>query len=108
MAVKIYLFEVSHPEYGKVVVESIGPDSATMSACKKWDCEDIWGQVAGYCSVRRLGPAEKPRCRRCGKEYGRPGDVKGLCPACAGMEERRRRERSRIRERDRRAGKRER
>ena len=32
----IYLYEVSHPDYPTVTVPSIGPDSATVEAVRRW------------------------------------------------------------------------
>lgn len=84
MGLKLDNYEVCHPDYGRVVVASIGRDSATLAAFRSWGAEEEWGREAGYCDVRKLGPAQKPRCRRCGGEYGTPGDPRGgLCPSCA-------------------------
>ena len=87
---KLYRFEVSHPDYGTVIVTSIGPDSATNEAAKVWGVP--WREVAGYCRVTKLGTAARPRCRRCHSEYGQPGDPKAYCPACLDILDRRRRE----------------
>lgn len=107
MAVKLCRFEVRHPEFWPVVVVSVGPESATVTAAKVWGVPEEWGRIAGSCDVRRLGTADKPRCRRCGSEFGEAGDAGGLCPGCREMEERFRREVARMRPRDRRAGARE-
>ena len=32
----VYLYEVSHPDYPTVTVPSIGPDSATVEAARRW------------------------------------------------------------------------
>lgn len=103
----LYQFEVSHPDFGKTVVVSAGPESATVAASSVWGVRDEWGKIAAYCSVRRLGPAAKPKCRRCGAEFGVPGEPGSLCPTCAGAEEQFRRERARYAARSRRAGERE-
>ncbi len=82
---KLWRFEVSHPDYGTTIVTSIGPDSATNAAAKEWEAP--WREIAGYCRVTKLGSAAKPRCRRCHKEFGQPGDATAYCPACeAAME----------------------
>ena len=105
MAAKLYCYEVTHHEYGTVVVEAISTETATVQAAKKWDVP--WKEIAGYCQVRRLGTAAKPRCRRCHNEFGEPGDVKAYCPACLDLMERLRREQINRRGPDRRAGVRE-
>lgn len=98
------LFEVSHPEFPTVVVTAVGADSATVAACKAWGVPDEWGYLAGYCTVKKGGPAQKPRCRRCHKEFGEPGGVGAYCPDCEEVLERVRRETARVRTRDRRPG----
>lgn len=85
MAAKLWIFEVEHPDFEITRVVSIGPESATLAAAKEWGA--VWGQIAAYCDVRRIGPAEKPRCRRCQKEFGSPGDVGGICPDCERADE---------------------
>lgn len=105
MGAQIYRFEVHHPDFGTTIVESIGPESATQAAARKWNAE--WREIAGYCGVRKLGKADKPRCRRCGKEFGEPGSPGAYCPDCVAILEQQRRERNRIRGTDRRAGMRE-
>lgn len=95
-------FEVRHPEYGTTVVDSIGPDSATVQAAKQWGAD--WGKIAGYCTWRNLGPSRKPLCRSCGREYGKAGDPKGLCPDCERAEEFARRQMARLKTPDRRPG----
>ena len=87
-------YAVAHPDYGETVVVSIGADSATLAAAKAWGVPERWGQLAGYCDVRRLGPAQKPRCKRCNQEFGTGGDVAVLCPWCMQAEEISRRERA--------------
>ena len=91
---KVWRYEVSHPEHGTTVVESVGPESAVMAACKRWG-ED-WGSTAGYCRCTKLGTAAKPRCKRCHKEYGEAGEPSALCPDCLEIEERYRRDRGRF------------
>ena len=51
----VYLYEVSHPDYPTVTVPSIGPDSATVEAARRWGVPELWGRLAGYCTVRRGG-----------------------------------------------------
>lgn len=69
----VYLYEVSHPDYPTVTVPSIGPDSATVEAARRWGVPELWGRLAGYCTVRRGGRAARPRCTRCGREFGTAG-----------------------------------
>ena len=100
----LYLFEVSHPDFPTVIVPSIGPDSATVEAARRWGVADDWGHIAGYCTVRRGGKAARPRCSRCGKEFGRPGQAAGKCPACLRADELHRRQMAELPRADRRAG----
>lgn len=102
---KLYRFEVHHPDYGSTIVTSIGPDSATNEAAKVWDAP--WREIAGYCRVTRLGTADKPRCRRCYKEFGEPGDTTAYCMDCQKIMEAERRRKPRFFREDRRAGMRE-
>ena len=44
----VYLYEVSHPDYPTVTVPSIGPDSATVEAARRWGVPELWGRLAGY------------------------------------------------------------
>lgn len=88
----IYLYEVSHPDYPTVMVPSIGRDSATMAAAELWGVRDQWGKIAGYCTVRKGGKAARPRCVRCDREFGVPGQAPGRCPDCQRAAERFRRE----------------
>ena len=76
----VYLYEVSHPDYPTVTVPSIGPDSATVEAARRWGVPELWGRLAGYCTVRRGGRAARPRCTRPGVWHGRTGggQVSGL------------------------------
>ena len=55
----VYLYEVSHPDYPTVTVPSIGPDSATVEAARRWGVPELWGRLAGYCTVRRGGRAAR-------------------------------------------------
>ena len=98
----LYLFEVSHPDYPTVELANIGPDSAIHAAIDQWGAD--WRREAAYCSVRRLGRANRPRCKSCHQEYGRPGEKAGKCPACIQIDECRRRELARLPKADRRAG----
>ena len=85
----VYLYEVSHPDYPTVTVPSIGPDSATVEAARRWGVPELWGRLAGYCTVRRGGRAARPRCTRCGREFGtdrRRASVRTVCArrSCTG------------------------
>lgn len=91
---KIYRFRVSHPGYGEVIVASVGPESATNAAAKVWDAP--WREIAGYCGVEKLGPAGRPRCKRCHREYGQDGDPAALCLDCLKVMETFRRDRGRF------------
>ena len=97
-------FEVSHPDYPAVEVSSIGADSATVEAARQWGVAEDWGKIAAYCTVKKLGKARKPRCRRCGREFGRPGGAEAYCPDCEQALALVRREKANVRTRDRRAG----
>lgn len=101
MGAKIFRFQVEHHEYGKTIVESIGPESATQAAAKVWEAP--WREIAGWCKVTKLGTAARPRCKRCGKEYGAAGDPAAYCPDCLSALEYQRRERHQIKGPDRRA-----
>ena len=83
----IYLYEVSHPDYPTVTVPSIGPDSATVAAARAWGVPELWGKIVAYCTVRKGGRADRPRCRKCHQEYGAPGQAPGKCPDCIRREE---------------------
>lgn len=98
----LYRYSVSHPDYERVTVNAIGPDSATLAAAKVWDAP--WAKIAGYCKVEKLGKAAKPKCVRCGKTYGEAGQPSALCPSCLTRAETLRREIAAIPGRDRRAG----
>ena len=39
----VYLYEVSHPDYPTVTVPSIGPDSATVEAARRWGVPELHG-----------------------------------------------------------------
>ncbi len=86
----------------------MGPDSATLAAARAWGVPEEWRYLAGYCAVRRCGPARRPRCRRCQTEFGLPGDAAAYCPDCAAAMERFQRDMAQVRSRDRRAGYRQR
>ena len=100
----VYLYEVSHPDYPTGTVPSIGPDSATVEAARRWGVPELWGRLAGYCTVRRGGRAARPRCTRCGREFGTAGQAAGKCPDCLRSEELHRRQMANIRGSDRRPG----
>lgn len=91
----LYNYEVSHPEYGTVVVPAIGPDTATLAAAEKWGA--VWRFIAGECTVHKGGPCARPRCRRCGGEFGEPGGVGVYCPSCEAADARYRAELRRVR-----------
>lgn len=80
---KLMNYQVNHPRYGTVTVASIGPDSATVAAFEGWGARSEWASEVANCDVRKLGPAGKPRCRRCGQEFGKDGEPGGLCGYCA-------------------------
>ena len=98
----LYLFEVSNPDYPTIEVPSIGPDSALYAAIDQWGAD--WKRDAAYCTVRRGGKAARPRCSRCGKEFGRPGQAAGKCPNCLRADEIHRRQMAELPKADRRAG----
>ena len=97
-------FAVSHPDYPTVTVVSIGKDSATMEAARRWDAVEDWARIAGSCTVEKLGKAQRPRCRKCGREFGKKGGTEAWCPDCEKLMDLARRERAMIRTQDRRAG----
>lgn len=80
MAKKKYIYLVSHPNLGEVKVQGEDGHDAIRAACVKW--EEDFSAVAGYCTVRRLGPATQPKCRRCGRPFGEPGSTPGTCMDC--------------------------
>ena len=77
----VYLYEVSHPDYPTVTVPSIGPDSATVEAARRWGVPELWG-----------------------REFGTAGQAAGKCPDCLRSEELHRRQMANIRGSDRRPG----
>lgn len=103
----IHRYQIEHmerPELEKQMVDSIGPDSATVEAARRWGIS--WGKNVAYFKVTKLGVSPRPRCKRCGREFGREGDVGVFCPDCQRADEIYRRERAAVRMADRRAGKR--
>ena len=98
----LYLFEVSHPDYPTIELPSIGPDSATVEAIRRWGAD--WKRDAAYCTARRMGRAARPRCSRCGREFGKPGQAAGKCPDCLRADELHRRQMAELPRADRRAG----
>lgn len=95
-------YEVSHPVYGTAETNSVSAESATWTALQRWGAD--WKTEACNCTVKKLGTAAKPRCRRCGKEFGRPGDFTALCPDCERANELYQREMANRAKTDRRAG----
>lgn len=77
-----YLWQVSHPDLGDITVPAPDRPGAVMAACIQWGLGRDWSWMAGHCTVRKLGTAERPKCRRCGSAFGRPGDGPGLCVEC--------------------------
>jgi len=100
----IYLFEVEHPDYGRVMVQAVDSYGATVEAAKEWGVPEDWGSLAGECRVKRLGVANRPTCRRCHSVYGEPGQPSALCPECLAAAERWDREMRRFRPRRRKPG----
>lgn len=98
-------YEVYHPQYGRTEINSVSAESAVWAAVKRWGAD--WKTEACNCTVKKLGTAAKPRCRRCGKEFGRPGDYTAICPDCERANELYRRECASRTKTDRRAGMRE-
>lgn len=94
-------FEVRHPNYETLEVNSLSAESAIREAVRQWGAD--WRTTACDCTARKLGSARKPRCRRCGREFGRPGDYTAFCPDCERVNEQFQRERA-ARKEDRRAG----
>lgn len=105
MANKLFRYEVSHPELGTVIVESISAESAIADAAEQWG--ERWTEIAWECSTRKLGTAKRPRCRRCSKEFGVAGDTAVYCSDCLQVMERQRWEARAFARRDTRAGMRE-
>ena len=79
---KAYLYRVSHPHLGEVTVSATDRPGAVKAACAEWNAAECWAEIAGYCTVEKLGTAAKPKCRRCGRSFGRPGETDGMCPEC--------------------------
>lgn len=102
MAAKLYRYEVSHPELGTVIVESITAECAIVAAAWEWD--EKWTEIAWECSARKLGTAKRPRCRRCSREFGEAGDTTVYCPDCLDIMDRQSQEARAFARRDTRAG----
>lgn len=79
---KAYLYRVSHPDLGDVTVSAPDGPGAVKAACGEWNAAEAWAELAGYCTVEKLGVAARPKCRRCGRLFGRPGEAAGMCPEC--------------------------
>lgn len=84
------LYDVDHPEYGRIRVKGISTESAINAALKEWG--GSWKRDAGYCHAVWIGTALRPRCKRCHREYGQPGDPGAYCPECLEILDRQRRE----------------
>lgn len=97
----VYRYEVRHPDYEALEVNHLSMEGAIREAVRQWGAD--WRTTACDCTAKKLGSARKPRCRRCGREFGRPGDYAAYCPDCERVNEQRRRERA-ARKEDRRAG----
>lgn len=98
----MYLFEVAHPDFPTAKVVSIKPDSAIYAAIGRWGAD--WRKEAGYCTVRNCGKATRPRCSRCGREFGQLGQTVGKCPECLRTDELYRRRMATLPKSDRRPG----
>lgn len=94
MSAKMYRYEVTHETYGTVVVNEISEETAIRAAIEKWGAD--WRADASWCHVKKLGTAAKPRCRRCHREFGEPGDVTAYCRSCLEIMDRERREAARF------------
>ncbi|MCD7947529.1 MAG: hypothetical protein LUG13_04420 [Oscillospiraceae bacterium] len=97
-------YEVKHPDFPTVIVPSIGPDSATVEAARRWGVAEDWSRIACDCTARRLGPVRKPMCKRCGREFGAAGDTQRYCSDCQRVEDQLAREKAGIRRADKRPG----
>ena len=77
-----YQWEVDHPDFHPVKVTAPDMPGAVLAACRAWGVQEDWVRLAGDCSARKLGRAAKPRCRRCGREFGQAGEEIWICPDC--------------------------
>lgn len=100
----IQRYQVEHPALGRLIVDGLSKENATVVAAKRWGIP--WAKEAAYMRVIKLGIAPRPRCKRCGREFGREGDVGVFCPDCQRADEIYRLERAAVKKADRRAGKR--
>lgn len=94
MSAKLKLYEVTHPELGKSNAIGISEATAIQAAIKSWGAD--WRREAAYCHAREIGTAAKPRCRRCHREFGEPGDTTAYCPECLRIMDQNRREAARF------------
>lgn len=100
-------FQIEHlerPELGRQIVNSVSRESATVEAARRWGVR--WATDVAYFQVTKLGVSPKPRCRRCGREFGGEGDVGVYCPECQRVADQYQRDMRQIRTADRRPGKR--
>lgn len=104
MTEKLYRWKVHHPGHGETTVEAVDRYGAVVAAAKRW--EERWTVIASECDVEQLGPATRPRCNRCGREFGAPGDPAGVCPDCKQRTELWAKQAKRFKREDRRPGKR--
>lgn len=94
MSAKLYRYEVTHPEFGTVIVNAISEATAIQTAIRHWGLD--WKADASWCRARKLGTAAKPRCRRCHNEFGEPGNITTYCPKCLQIMDQHRREAARF------------
>ena len=90
----LFRYKVRCAGYPVVQVNARDRQEATVKAANIWNVS--WREIAGDCDVTFMGAADKPRCRRCHKEFGKPGDITAYCPACLELIDRERRERARF------------
>lgn len=95
------LFEVTHPIFGIARVEAVDTEEATLAAAREWD--EPWREIACDCRVKKLGTAQTPKCKRCGREYVSGRGSAGFCGECVEILARQR-QAARSLEQDRRAG----
>ncbi len=75
---KFDVWRVSHEECGQIEIVAISDESAILNACKTWGLN--WGHHAIECTALKIEPAQKLRCRFCGREeYVGKDHVCNLC-----------------------------